>query len=272
MMILGQCLGRNACRFPFGRRPSVHDTKTHPCAPSPAQEPTSRAASHIIDSPAVFLSSFPPIASINPTEYQHHYPSTSFYPNPNSSTSTHQHALLIRPLRGCCRCCPSGRRQPHHPDQRWSDPGSSGHRLRARLLCLARTFGRAHRLFHHRLQGLITRIGDCVRIRRCQLSCCWYVFADPSDIDRATNKSPVVPTPTATPAAPVPTLITPIVPGNGTVASSTGAVGASSSSATPTTKAPASSGTAPAQATGAAASNAISFGGLVLAIGAAVLA
>ncbi|KAF1942592.1 hypothetical protein EJ02DRAFT_162711 [Clathrospora elynae] len=97
----------------------------------------------------------------------------------------------------------------------------------------------------------------------------------------AATPTPVAPT--ATPVAPVPTMMTPIVPGfNSTSPSSTGAVsvsmspsesaGSSESATTPASGSATSSGSVPEASVGAATGNMVSFGGLVLAIGAVVFA
>ena len=83
--------------------------------------------------------------------------------------------------------------------------------------------------------------------------------------------APSAPVATATPVAPVPTLVTPIVPGvNSTGALSTGATPAASTSGAAGSAT--TSSTIPEQSQAAAAGNAISFGGLVVAMAAAVLA
>jgi hypothetical protein len=90
-----------------------------------------------------------------------------------------------------------------------------------------------------------------------------------------TNSTPAPVVPSGnTPVAPVPTLSAPIVPGvNSTVPSGTGiASKASSALASATSGAASASGSSPAQATGAAGSNFVSFGGLMVAVGAAMLA
>jgi hypothetical protein len=76
----------------------------------------------------------------------------------------------------------------------------------------------------------------------------------------------------ATPVAPVPTMSAPIVGGNSTVPAGTGSPSMPAGSAT---KSAGASGTASSglpQNTGAAGSNFVNFGGLALAVGAAMLA
>lgn len=88
------------------------------------------------------------------------------------------------------------------------------------------------------------------------------------------NSTPAPVVPSNTPVAPVPTMVSPIVPGvNSTVPTGTGiASKASSALASATSGAASASGSSPAQATGAAGSNFVSFGGLMVAVGAAMLA